>query len=382
MRNDTLLSNPSRRGRATILASAVLALVSPWSLWSDACAAATKSARAQATAAMAANQKIAPGGIDVLKSVDIGGIPQWISVRGSDPRNPILLYLHGGPGAPMMAESWTYQRPWEDFFTVVQWDQRGSGKTFSSAHRKLTAPLSVDRIVADAEELIQYLRREYHQDKIFVLGHSFGSTLGVRVAQDHPEWLYAYIGVGQMVNGRANEAVGYQQTLAEARRRGNRTAIRELESIAPYPNADGSVPTTKTVLERKWDVMFGGMIYALSDDDESQRRWLSPLYDDQDLRSAEIGEDLSFETLWSQVTAVKFDDVNDFRCPVFIFAGRHDRTTPTTLVEPWFAKLRAPVKKLFLIEHAAHYVVSETPGEVLVDLVENVRPLATRTAAP
>jgi hypothetical protein len=107
---------------------------------------------------MAANQKVAPGGIDEFKTVEIGGIQQWISVRGNDPHNPILLYLHGGPGAPMMPESWTYQRPWEDFFTVVQWDQRGSGKAFASAHRKITQPFSVDRIVADAEELIQYLR--------------------------------------------------------------------------------------------------------------------------------------------------------------------------------------------------------------------------------
>lgn len=343
---------------------------------------AAKNPRSQATQAIAANQKVAPGGIDELKAVEIGGIQQWISVRGNDPHNPILLYLHGGPGAPMMPESWTYQRPWEDFFTVVQWDQRGSGKTFSSAHRKITQPFSVDRIVSDAEELIQYLRREYHQDKIFVLGHSFGSTLGVRVAQDHPEWLYAYIGVGQMVNGRANESVGYQETLAEARRVGNQTAIRELESIAPYPNADGSVPTSKTVLERKWDVLLGGMIYALSDDDESQRRWMSPLYEDHDLHAAELGEDQSFELLWSQVTSVRFDDVNVFRCPVFIFAGRHDRTTPTTLVQPWFAKLQAPSKHLFLIERAAHYVVSEAPGEVLVDLVENVRPLARASAPP
>jgi pimeloyl-ACP methyl ester carboxylesterase len=108
---------------------------------------------------------------------------------------------------------------------------------------------------------------------------------------------------------------------------------------------------------------------------------MSPLYEDRDLRAAELGEDRSFELLWSQVTSVRFDDVNLFRCPVFIFAGRHDRTTPTTLVQPWFAKLQAPSKRLFLIEHAAHYVVSETPGEVLVDLVENVRPLARTGSA-
>jgi proline iminopeptidase len=338
--------------------------------------AAEDKGRAKATAAMAAALKLAPGAIDEMKAVTLGGIPQWISVRGNDPSNPILLYLHGGPGSPMMPESWTFQRPWEDYFTVVQWDQRGAGKTFAAAHRKIDPPFTVDRIVDDAEELIGYLRREYHQDKIFLLGHSFGSSLGVRIAQKHPEWLYAYIGVGQMVNGVANEAVGYRETLAEARRVGNREAIKELEAIAPYPNADGTVNSDKTQIERKWDVMLGGMIYAQVADDEPQRRWMSPFYSDYDLAGADLGEEKSFYGLWSQVVSVNFDDVHVFGCPVFIFAGRHDHTTPTTLVEPWFAQIQAPSKRLFILERAAHYVVNESPGEVLVDLVENVRPLA------
>jgi proline iminopeptidase len=367
------------RQRSRILAHVTLWCVALVALGSPpAGQAQSNTNRKTATASMGAALKLAPGAISELRAVTIGGITQWISVRGNNPANPILLYLHGGPGAPMMAESWTFQRPWEDFFTVVEWDQRGSGKTFSSAGRKLNPPFSVDRIVADAEELIQLLRSEYHQDRIFVLGHSFGSLLGVRVAQDHPEWLYAYIGVGQLVNGRANEAVGYQETLAEAHRVGNQQAIRELEKIAPYPEADGTVPVSKTDIERKWDVILGGMIYAQTEDDENLRRWLSPFYTDYDLKSADLGEDLSYRTLWPEVTSVDFNDVHVFRCPVFIFAGRHDRTTPMTLVQPWFAQLQAPSKELFLIERAAHYVVNEAPGEVLVDLVEHVRPLASQ----
>ncbi|HET6463075.1 MAG TPA: alpha/beta hydrolase, partial [Candidatus Krumholzibacteria bacterium] len=88
---------------------------------------------ADSRAAIAASQKVAPGGIDELKTVEIGGIQQWISVRGDNPSNPILLFVHGGPGSPMMPLAWTFQRPWEEFFTVVQWDQRGAGKTFESA---------------------------------------------------------------------------------------------------------------------------------------------------------------------------------------------------------------------------------------------------------
>jgi dipeptidyl aminopeptidase/acylaminoacyl peptidase len=148
-------------------------------------------ARAAAREAVADSQRVTPGGISELKAIEINGIKQWISIRGNDPRNPILLFLHGGPGSPMMAESWTFQKPWEDFFTVVQWDQRGAGKTFGEAGRKVDPSMTVDQMQADAEAVVDWLRRTYQKPKIFLLGHSWGSILGVKVAQHHPEWLYA-----------------------------------------------------------------------------------------------------------------------------------------------------------------------------------------------
>jgi pimeloyl-ACP methyl ester carboxylesterase len=331
--------------------------------------------KCDARAAIAASQAVAPGGIDELVAVEIGGIKQWISVRGNDPKNPILLFLHGGPGSPMMAESWTFQRPWEDFFTVVQWDQRGSGKTFSAAKRKVDRSMSIDRMQADAEQLIQLLRQKYSKNKIFLLGHSWGSILGVRVAQHRPEWLYAYIAVGQVVNMRRNEAVGYELTLAQATALNNQSAVKELKSIAPYPEADSSIPQSKTRVERKWDVAFGGMLYGLKDDNEWQRWNMSPDYSDYDVRSAQLGEASSVEVLWPQLAAVSFDGVSRFECPVFVFAGAHDRTTPTSLAEEFYNRIQAPEKKFFKIERASHYVFNESPGEVLVDLVRDVRPL-------
>ena len=363
-----------QHSRATLALFAVLALVTVTAFRATADEAYRP--KRDMRAALAAAQKVAPGGIDELKTVRLGGIDQWISVRGNDPTNPILLFVHGGPGAAMMAESWTYERPWEDFFTVVQWDQRGAGKTFSSAKRRPDKSLSVERLQADGEELIALLRQMYGKDKIFLMGHSFGSELGVRIAQHEPEWLYAYIGVGQVVNGRLNEEIGYKETLAEAERVGNKQAVKELKAIAPYPEADGTIAPSKTMAERKWDVALGGMVYGQSDDDELLRRSMSPLYSDYDVVSAELGEEASFNALWKASTSSDFQNVTEFKCPVFIFAGVHDRTTPTTLSEAWFARVHAPTKKLFKIERAAHYVVNEAPGEVLVDLVENVRPLA------
>lgn len=327
-------------------------------------------------AIIARSQSLPPGGINDAKAVRINGIDQWISVRGADPKNPLLLFIHGGPGSPMLPESWTFQRPWEDFFTVAQWDQRGSGKTFSLAKRHAGA-LSIEQMQSDTEQVVEYLRRTYHKDKIFVLGHSWGSILGLSLAQHHPEWLYAYIGVGQVVNSRRNESVGYAETLAKARELHNDRAIAELQKIAPYPDANGPPSLDKVIIERTWDRALGGMRFGQTDDDEEQVRWLSPAYTAYDRESADLGEQQSAAALIPQLWTVSFDGVTDFKCPIIFFGGSSDRTTPTSIVEDYVKKIHAPVKKFFKIERAAHYVVNESPGVVLLHLVNDVRPLAT-----
>jgi proline iminopeptidase len=330
-----------------------------------------------ARATIAETQAIAPGGIDDLKDVDIGGIKQWISVRGNNPANPVLLFIHGGPGSPMMPESWVFQRPWEDFFTVVQWDQRGSGKTFSASGRQPDKSMTLEQMQADAEQLIDLLRQSYGKKKIFLVAHSFGSVLGVRVAQHRPDALYAYIGIGQVVNAVQNETVGYQETLAQAESVGNQTAIEELKAIAPYPGAGGSAITLpKISTERKWDVALGGMRYGRTTDPETAIRSLSPDYSDDDVQSAVLGEGSSAAILLPQLIAVNFDNISAFKCPVFFFAGMADRTTPETLVETFYKHIRAPKKKLFKIDRASHDVIFDAPGEVLVDLVRDIRPLS------
>lgn len=333
---------------------------------------------ADSRAAIAASQRIAPGGIDELKTVEIGGIQQWISVRGDNPSNPILLFMHGGPGSPMMPLAWTFQRPWEEFFTVVQWDQRGAGKTFVSAKQLPDSSLSLDRMQSDAEELIAWLQRTYHTDKIFLMAHSFGSIAGMRVAQHRPEWLYAYIGVGQVVNGRRNEEVSYRETLALAQAAGDAVALGELKSILPYPGAGRSTPLASVFLERKWVMSYGGMMFGTKGEDQGALYALSPLYTNDDLPAIDAGAMMSVQALIPESIDVNFDASTTFKCPVFFFAGVDDRTTPTSIVKAYYARIHAPQKQLFLVNHAAHFVVTEAPGEVLVDLVRDVRPLATK----
>ena len=146
-------------------------------------------------------------GISEQGLVPIGGIPQWISVRGRHKSNPLLLFLHGGPAFTVSPVSFYYMRDWEEQFTVVQWDQRGAGKTYAASDpEKIKDTMTVDRIVADAEELIGYLRQKYGKDRIVLMAHSFGTLLGLKLAQRHPDWFFAYVGMGQFTDALQSEA--------------------------------------------------------------------------------------------------------------------------------------------------------------------------------
>src|SRR5690242_10794352 len=143
-----------------------------------------------------------PDGIDLLERVQIGGIDQWIEIRGQSVKNPILLFIHGGPGSAFMPMSRTFQDPWEKYFTVVQWDQRGAGKTYSSNSKEVQRKtINMARMNADTLEVVNYLRKRFGREKIYVLGNSWGSVLRLYLAHEHPELLYAYIGVGQATDG-------------------------------------------------------------------------------------------------------------------------------------------------------------------------------------
>ncbi len=337
--------------------------------------------RDDARAIVAQSRKIlSPHGVEELRQVDIGGIRQWISVRGNDRRNPILLYLHGGPGSVEMVESYGYQRPWEDFFTVVQWDQRGAGKTFSSNTPEAMAPrMSIEGMVADAEDMIRYLRKTYGKEKIFVLGHSWGSIVGQEIARRHPEWLHAYLGAGQIADMAESEAIGYQWALGRARAEGNLQAVRELEALAPYPGPAGQLTIERISAQRKWNMYYGGLGWGRTEfkpfDDA---RKLSPDYSDEELKAIDKGGLYSLGYLMPEMEKVDFGKNTRFGCPMFIFNGRHDYTTSFEVAQRWFDTLDAPVKKLFWFENSAHMMMQEQPGLFLMHLVNDVRPLAVR----
>jgi pimeloyl-ACP methyl ester carboxylesterase len=325
-----------------------------------------------------ARKIVATNGVEELLEIPVADTQQWISVRGRDKANPVLLMIHGGPASPEMPTSWYFENGWEDYFTVVQWDQRGSGKSYNANDPKVIEPtLSLPRITEDAGEVVQYLRSRYGKQKIFVLGHSWGSIVGLSLAREHPDWLYAYIGVGQVIDGKGGERVGYEETLRIARATGNAQAVADLKSIYPYPNEDGSVPLEKIDKERIWSVRFGELSWnRTSLDYYYDLTQFSPEYTEADISAIDLGSHLSLGPLLPYMTGFDFSKVTEWRCPIVLFAGRHDFTTPSTVAAEWYRRIHAPGKKLVWFENSAHMMMVEEPGRFLLHLVQDVRPFA------
>lgn len=322
---------------------------------------------------------VTPNGIERSQLVRIGGIDQYISIRGRDKRNPILLVLHGGPGFPELPLAWWNTRDLEEYFTVVHWDQRGSGRTHlvndATAVGKTMKP---ERFVADTHELVNWLRKDQSKNKIFLLGHSWGSYVGLEYARHHPELLHAYIGVGQATNTPESERRGYAFALAEARRTRNQEAVSQLESIAPYAAPGQSIPLQDIIIQRRWSDTFGGVMAYRERQVNGLANILSPDYSSEEAERIYEGNGYSQEFLFGKVIDLDMSHVVKLDCPVILLEGRHDRTVNSEVAFEWFEKLEAPDKKFVWFEHSGHEVMSEEPGKVLVSLLKHARAIAER----
>lgn len=326
---------------------------------------------------------VSPNGVQESFIVTLGGARQYVSVRGADRRNPILLYIHGGPASVELPISWSFQRPWEDAFTVVEWDQRAAGKSFTLNDPEAMRPtLTPDRYRDDAIELIELLRKRYGKRKIFVLGHSWGSTVGLAVAAKRPDLLYAYVGMGQLIDFQKNETQSYAQVMAQAKADHNDQAVKELEGIAPYPVPD-HLDLAKTGIERKWSIYYGGLGYNRRDSDYYIHIGrLSPEYGLADRKAWDASSDFTMGILWPKLATLSFEDVHTMDVPVILFLGRHDTTTPPRIAADWLARLNAPSKRIVWFDRSAHLPMIEEPGHAFEALVHDVRPLAGKDLPP
>ena len=313
-----------------------------------------------------------PTAVDEARYVEVGGIQQWISIRGDDRNNPVLLFLHGGPGDAINPWAYAGFGGWSKHFTVVQWDQRGAGRTFGQNSGAPPGSITVARMTQDGIELAELLRRELGKDKLLLVGHSFGSILGVLMVKARPELFHAFVGTGQVADSRRNYAVAYSALLQKAQTLGDQQAIRELREIGSPPYANGR----GYGVQRKWSNRFEGADLFLPS--TVGLALTAPGYTVHDVNDWFDGQGFSAEYLVPETSALEAKTLGGtFALPVFVIQGAEDFTTPTTLARSWLSGIRAPQKAFIPIAGGGHFAVFMKSREFLGQLVSRVRPLTT-----
>lgn len=324
------------------------------------------------------NQIVTPHGVQETFEATLGGARQVVNVRGANRDNPILVFVHGGPGAVEMPFSWAFQRPWEDIFTVVHYDQRGAGRSYLLNDPATIAPtMTPDRYRDDAIELIVLLLKRYNKRKVLLMGHSWGSVVGLSVALERPDLLHAYVGVGQAIDFREGEKAGMAWTKAKALAAGDKGAVAAIDALAPYPQT-GAFTIAKADGWRKYAMPHGSLLHNRPPATTLyfQQPRLSPEYDPADVQAWAKGSEFSVTTLWPRLANISFAHDTKLKVPVVFFLGRHDYTVPAPVAAAWFAKAKAPSKKLVWFENSAHVPMMEEPGLFFAALLQDVLPLA------
>jgi len=312
--------------------------------------------------------EILPGSIAEIRYLRLGGLDQRVMIRGEHFANPPLILLHGGPGFPEMRLLRFFNAPLEKDFTVVYWEQRGTGKSFD---RKIPqASMTVEQFIADLDELVDTVRKRFGKDKVAIYGHSWGSALGVLYAARFPEKVAAYAGAGQVGDWPASEVMCYEFTLTEAERRGNRKALRELRAIGPPPHTG-----QRQMVQGKWLTRFLGMVRGMSMWRLSRIIIGGPESSVLDLPNVFRGTLFSTYTMWEEVSALNLIEAAPvLAMPVFFFIGRHDHAIAPETSVAYFEALSAPSKRLVWFEDSAHEPPFEEPAKFNAAMVELVRP--------
>ncbi|MGD1106872.1 MAG: alpha/beta hydrolase [Terracidiphilus sp.] len=317
----------------------------------------------------------APQRIDEGMFVRIGGIDQWITIKGENPDNPVVLFLHGGPGDALTPFADAMYSGWEKDFTLVQWDQRGAGRTYGKSGTSVEPTMTVERMVQDGIEVTEFLVKHLHKKKIIILGGSWGSILGIYMSHERPDLFYAYVGVAQMVNWQKNLSASYARVIQMAHASGDQPAIDALTTIGPPPwQALSNWP-----IFRKWERLYQAKLITSPPAPSA----IAPAYASPEERAQyEAADDFSFMHFWGLTLSGPLTKVDlpalgiDFAVPIFIIQGQQDLTALPELAKAYFDTIKAPRKQFYLVPGTGHSDSSPELDMTLMVLVKEVRPLA------
>jgi pimeloyl-ACP methyl ester carboxylesterase len=303
--------------------------------------------------------------IHELIKLNIGNINQSVSIHGNDVSKPILLLLHGGPGMAQIGFIRYFTQPLENEFIIVNWDQRGAGKSYSSDIE--TSTMTIGQFVADTIELTDYLLSRFQQSKLFLCGHSWGTVVGLLAAYQRPELFRAYIGVSQVVNMVEGETISYQFTLDQAKQTNNQKAVNELIQIGQPPFKS----LKDNLLQRKWLNLFGGSTHSANINKLMQKASSTKEYTIWDwLWRFRKGMTYSLTHLKDELMDVAFDKtILKLDLPVYFFEGDTDFQVPSILAKNYFETIEATTKKRIVFENCGHMIPFEQPEKFCAELM-------------
>lgn len=315
-----------------------------------------------------------PGSVAEAQDISIGGIKQFITVRGHSKEDPLLLILHGGPGDAEGHLFRTYNKVLEKHFLVANWDQRGAGRSYSRSISDES--MTFEQFISDAEEVTSYLKKRFHKEKIILLGHSWGAFMAVHLAHKNPQDYYAVATIGLAADQVKGEEYSYNALLEQANKKGDKKTVSILTKLGPPVNGKYSNGVEGIVQQRQIMMQYGGTAWG-------KDKWglisllFKPLLTAREYRLKDkinwtkggaYAGPLLFHRLMEKPL---IKEVPELQMPFYLFQGKKDLNTPYPMAKQYFSELSAPHKEMFTFENSAHFLPFNQEKEKFNNLMIN-----------
>jgi pimeloyl-ACP methyl ester carboxylesterase len=315
-----------------------------------------------------------PGSIAEAKYLRLGGIDQWVLIRGENIANPPLILLHGGPGFSETGFFRYFNAPLEKSFTVVYWDQRGAGKSFDPEIPR--ASMTVEQFISDLDELVEVVCERLGQSKVTIFGHSWGAALGVLYTARFPHKVAAYVGSGQVGDWAAGEQLGYAYAVETAQRLRRKRALKALRAMGPPPHSAKDL-----LAERTWVQWLDGQLSPRVAWTMGKMILSVPESSFFELPTQYRAFRFTLDAMWPEVSKLNLLELAPtLQVPVFFFLGRKDHWVPAEASMAYFDALTAPSKQVVWFEESGHEPFADEPAAFNAAMLELVRPVVAPSA--